>query len=492
MVKRRCITAAVLLLLSVFSQVAHTHTYKISVLVDTDMALDDIRSLAMLLNSDMVDIPLIVTSDGVVSPDTGCQNLKILLHYFKQRDIPTARGRVLGKQPPPWRSWSTDINWPLMEAGAPGRISCQPAAEAIVQTLQSQDQRILYLCLGPLTNLADALRLKPDIRDKISRLVYFGAHPEASFPGWNTAWDPEAAQFVFESGLEIYATVLPEKELLHFDERLYNRIKEMDTAAARLVAEIHDTPVLSMLLADGRFYVWDEMLVIYMNRPSLFRFVRTAHGSDVMALKFFKREESLDTYLKLLGFASDFHLSPRHSVVLKDFPSDPELFREDMKPYVTRVIEKHGLEEWKACLLTNEFHRHLGIYSLIGAKMGVRARETLEAPFDALKVVSFAGNGPPLSCMNDGLQVSTGASLGRGTIQVPDGRPMPAASFFFKDKKLTLSLKASTVERVKGDIKKAVKRFGGLNPEYFAHIRELAIRYWFDLNRQDIFDEVIE
>ena len=60
-------------------------------------------------------------------------------------------------------------------------------------------------------------------------------------------------------------------------------------------------------------------------------------------------------------------------------------------------------------VLTNEFHP-TGAYSIIGAKMGIRAREILEAPFDTLRVVSHAGDAPPSSCLNYGLQMATGAS----------------------------------------------------------------------------------
>ena len=163
-------------------------------------------------------------------------------------------------------------------------------------------------------------------------------------------------------------------------------------------------------------------------------------------------------------------------------------------PHVKRIIEKYGLEEWKACLLTNELHRHLGIYSLIGAKMGIRAREILEAPFDTLEVVSLAGNSPPLSCMNDGLQVSTGASLGRGTIKISDGspQPQPAAIFIYKNQELTLRIKNELLNRIRADINAALKEFGGLNAEYFAYIRKLSIDYWLELDRRQIFDEFTE
>ena len=489
MIRKRFLVVYLFVLLCLFSGFAQAHTYKITVIVDTDMALDDMRALAMLLNSDMLDIPLIVTSDGSTSPQAGYRNLGTLLQYFKRQNTKIAQGKELGKPPPPWRSLSESVKWPE-PPGVSGKVSAGQAAPAeIVNTLESLDKDVLYLCLGPLTNLAEALRLNPEIKERISRLIYYGAHPDDPLPGWNTNRDPDSARFVFDSGLKIYFMGLPKEKLLHFDQNLYKGIEGMDTAAARLVVGIHRSSVVKNLLSEEHFYVWDEMTVIYLNRPSLFRFVSTAHSSDVMSLAAFENEGVHDTYLKLLGHAADFHLSPRHSVVLKVFPSDPSHFREDVRPHVEKIIEKYGLEEWKACLLTNEFHRHLGIYSLIGAKMGIRAREILEAPFDTVRVVSFAGSRPPLSCMNDGLQVSTGASLGRGSIQISDQEPQPAATFLHKDIKLTLRLKPKWVNKIKGDIKKTLNEFGGLNPEYFSRIRELSIHYWLDLDRQDIFDE---
>jgi hypothetical protein len=84
-------------------------------------------------------------------------------------------------------------------------------------------------------------------------------------------------------------------------------------------------------------------------------------------------------------------MDARTSVVLSSFPSDPRMMREDVSPIVREIIARHGEEEWKACLLTNERHRHPGIYSLVGAKMGIRAREILDAPFDTLSVISKGG-----------------------------------------------------------------------------------------------------
>lgn len=475
-----------------FTSYLNAHTYRMSLVVDTDMALDDIRALTMVLNSHMLDIPLIVSSDGAVSPQAGYSNLKRLLKYFSREDINLAVGRVLDKPSPPWRLWSENLNWPESPPVSDPSTTVLSAAEGILKTLNAVDKEVVYLCLGPLTNLADAIRLNPAIKKKISRVIFYGTPPAAPEPDWNYTRDPESAEFVFKSGIHIYSLSIPEEKELAFDQELYDRIKDMDTHPSRIVSRLHASPAIKKLLFEEHFRVWDEMAVIYMNHPSLFRFVPADKNTHVMVLSDFRDNGLQDVYLKLLGHSADFHLSTRKAVVLNDFPDEPSLFRKDIRGHVKKIIERYGFEEWKACLLTNELHRHLGIYSLIGAKMGIRAREILEAPFDTLKVFSLAGSKPPLSCMNDGLQVSTGASLGRGTIEISNGSSSPAATFIHRNQKLTLKIKKATVDKIRADIKAALKEYGGLNPEYFAHIRKLSIDYWYELDRKKIFEEVIE
>ncbi len=492
MIRKKFAVILILCFLFLLPRYPDAHTYKINLLVDTDMALDDIRALTMILNSDMADISLMVTSDGAVSPRVGYNNLKLVLEYFKKGKIPIAAGRSKNRPAPPWRSWSEDLNLPkLSPEGLETAVEIS-AAKKIVETLNNRKEKAVYLCLGPLTNLADALLLDRKIKKKISRVIFFGSFPDDQDPDWNYLRDPQSAGIVFKSGMTIYSFNISEEKLLRFDKKLYDRIKTMDTPAACFITSIHETPAIKKLLSEGHFRIWDEMTAIYLNRPSLFKFTPAADDANLMDLSGFRAHEVLNVYLRLLGHPSDFHLSMRNPVTLKEFPTEPSLFRKDVAPYVTEIIGRYGLEEWKACLLTNEFHRHLGIYSIVGAKMGIRAREILEAPFDHLEVISRAGNAPPLSCMNDGLQVATGASLGRGAIRISSREQSAAAMFIYENRKLTLQLKEEVWDMIRADIRRALKKYGGLNPEYFAHIRKLSIDYWLNLDRKEIFDELYE
>ena len=207
----------------------------------------------------------------------------------------------------------------------------------------------------------------------------------------------------------------------------------------------------------------------------------------------------------ILGFISFLSVSPlsevsahepaqpdgRDPVCLKAYPTDPAQFKEFVRPYVSQIIQRHGLEEWKAVLLTNELHRHLGMWSIIGAKMGMRAREVLGAPFDELEVVSFSGYKPPFSCISDGLQVSTGASLGRATI-TNTHLGQPEALFIYKNKRLRLSVKPEVKVQIGKVIKELSKKYGFRSHQYFHALDEISVKYWLEWDRNRIFLEFLE
>jgi formylmethanofuran dehydrogenase subunit E len=212
-----------------------------------------------------------------------------------------------------------------------------------------------------------------------------------------------------------------------------------------------------------------------------------------------KRHLTFASFLLMLVFtfwslANTSHQHPEghgdHSrVVLKCIPRDHHDFRSDVVPLIDEIIARHGEQEWESVVLTNEFHRHLGIYSILGAKMGLHARDYFGVGLDELNVESFAGLKPPVSCLNDGLQVSTGATLGHGTISiVSDGSVRPQARFIHDGKAVVLTLKASYWNQVKQDIRKTIQQHGLHTPEYWQAVRKLGLNYWLQWRRSELFE----
>jgi len=471
------------LFLLALTVVSGAHTYRIPLIVDTDMALDDMRAMLMLLNADWVDIRLIVTTDGGNPPRRGAQLVAHLAHSLQADPIVVASGNPVTEPPPPWREAAVKAI-PLPAAAASPEAG--GAAAAIRATLGTEQEPVLYLCLGPLTNLAEALALDPRLAERISRVVWYGSAPGEDPADWNMRRDPAAVDTVFASGLRIYTLREPATASFPSMKNLLAEIRLLPTPAAAWFVRLHESPAVRPLLQQGHFGIWDELAVIYLSRPDLFTFAGAGRQFRLSGLR---SEEIPSVYVQLLGHARDAHLMERPLVLLEEFPVTTEHFQPDIRPYVDRILQRHGVEEWKACVMTNELHRHLGIYSIIGAKMGLRAREIMDAPVDDMRVESYAGSRPPLSCLNDGLQVATGASLGRGTITVHEDAPRVAATFHYQDRSVTLTLDPRIIRRIRQDIQATIEQYGNLTPAYFHRVRTLSLDYWLELDREQIFSE---
>jgi pyrimidine-specific ribonucleoside hydrolase len=179
------------------------------------------------------------------------------------------------------------------------------------------------------------------------------------------------------------------------------------------------------------------------------------------------------------------------NVVFNKFPAQREMFNYDIRPIIDSAIARYGLDEWKANVMTDEFHGHLGVFSIVGAKMGIKARELFEVGPDMLEATTYAGTKPPYSCLNDGIQVSTGATLGMGTIHLADDTiTRPSAIFKYKGRSVQISLKKEYLEKIDADINEGILKFGLMDDGYWKLIRHNALKYWLEWDRNKIFDVV--
>jgi len=91
------------------------------------------------------------------------------------------------------------------------------------------------------------------------------------------------------------------------------------------------------------------------------------------------------------------------------------------------------------------FHGHLGPYVAIGYRMGTLARERLGP--GKMKTIVYTGLKPPISCAVDGIQVSSGSTLGKGLIRI-ENEGLVMAEFHVGEKKIHIKLKEEIKARV--------------------------------------------
>ena len=186
------------------------------------------------------------------------------------------------------------------------------------------------------------------------------------------------------------------------------------------------------------------------------------------------------------------HYKSGHFVALYGFPVNLELYVYYVRQIMDSAITRYGIDEWKACVMTDEFHGHLGVFSIVGAKMGIYAREYFGIGTDLLEINTYAGSTLPFSCMNDGLQVSTGATLGQGTIHLAqDTVPAPKAIFTYQGKSIILKLRPSFMKELKSIEDEGVRIYGLEDEGHWNLVRQISIKYWLEWDRKEIFDLVI-
>lgn len=152
------------------------------------------------------------------------------------------------------------------------------------------------------------------------------------------------------------------------------------------------------------------------------------------------------------------------------------------------LVRRHGFVEWKAVTLTHELHGHVGVYSVIGAKMGVYALELFGASKGRLAADSMAGYLPPFSCMNDGIQASTGATVGNGRLRIVNAdNPTAGACFTDSNFEVRIILRDEYRQKLLAFFKKAPGLPVKENTAYWEYVEQLSLNIWREWERDRIF-----
>ena len=117
-------------------------------------------------------------------------------------------------------------------------------------------------------------------------------------------------------------------------------------------------------------------------------------------------------------------------------------------------VETPKQREWAGELLDKaiEFHGHGGLFMVIGLRMGLLALNELDAHgwFDLRCLVKLRW-GPPDSCVIDGIQSSSGCTMGKHNIEVVEQDGI-RAEFVSGERKLNVDLKSGVLEKIRGTL----------------------------------------
>lgn len=241
------------------------------VILDADIGddIDDTWALGLLLKCPELDLKLVVGDYG------RAQYRARLFAKFLERagrsDVPVGVGldielRGAGRQ----ATWVTEYDL----KSYPGKVHAD-GVQALIDTIMKSPQPVTLICIGPVPNIAEALKREPRIAQKArfvgmhgSVRVGYGGNPKPAAE-WNVRCDPKACQAVFSAPWEMTITPLDTCGWVVLKGDKYRRVRDsQDRVAADIIANyrvwVPGDAKLPPNVADERSSTLFDTVAIYL------------------------------------------------------------------------------------------------------------------------------------------------------------------------------------------------------------------------------------
>lgn len=229
------------------------------IIMDVDTGSDDAIALTLAMSEPNIDLLGICTVNGNLEVDLTTENtLRVVECCKKQDKVKVYKGCEYPLVCTLQKGTEQHEQIPRREQNISGgaihrkyvplpKANIKPAERSavswLVDTLLESDGDITLVAVGPLTNIATAMRADPRIISKIQEIIIMGGGHDRSglcsaAAEFNIWCDPEAMEIVLQSGRKI--TVVPLDATYHakMNIRDAKEIEKIGTPESRLVSEL--------------------------------------------------------------------------------------------------------------------------------------------------------------------------------------------------------------------------------------------------------------
>ncbi len=258
----------------------------IPIIFDTDFVMpphDDSMALMLALQSPEFEILGVTTVAGNESLERATSDVLRMLEIANQPEIPVYVGAdmplVHAKSDfavSKYGRWYSD-EMPEPPGGyAKKQAEDESAVSFIVRTVLERPGEVTIVAIGPLTNIAQAIRAEPRFAENVKRLVIMGGAiaslpdgagnitPNAEFNFWV---DPEAAHVTLRSGIPIELSPLNVSRKSALTKDWYEKMVEVSNPLTELLKETlgkrFDTD------PDRSWFMYDQIAVASILDPTL-------------------------------------------------------------------------------------------------------------------------------------------------------------------------------------------------------------------------------
>jgi purine nucleosidase len=249
-----------------------------------DGNIDDLVSYLLLLQAP--DIKLLgvgaIDADGFIDPSVAACRKMTDLFNLRGDELAVARSnsRAVNQFPHDWRMATYSFNYlPILnEKGSVDTPQAElPAHLDMVEKLKHAKEPVTLIMTGPLTDLARALDVDPDIEQHIKKLYWMGGsldgHGNVAMVNadgsqeWNSFWDPYAVKRVFDSNIPIQIVGLESTEEIPLNDELRQHWASLRKYPAMdLVGQGYS---LIISISSAELYLWDVLTTVSALYPEV-------------------------------------------------------------------------------------------------------------------------------------------------------------------------------------------------------------------------------
>lgn len=218
------------------------------IIIDTDPGIDDALAFLLAIASPEIKLEALTTTQGNVTLEKATRNALAVLELARANHLPVASGSLLPLVQPLRASADIHGESGIGNSNLPEPESkpiAQHAVDYLIERVVAEPGELSIFPIGPLTNIAMAIRKEPKFARAVKELVIMGGAilehgnvtPLAEF---NIYVDPHAAHIVFHSGIPI--TLIPldvtHKCLLKLEH--IERLMKIDSPISRFIRDAVD------------------------------------------------------------------------------------------------------------------------------------------------------------------------------------------------------------------------------------------------------------
>ena len=215
------------------------------ILIDTDPGIDDSLAILLALASPEISLEGLSVVHGNCSLEQATINSLSILELVDASHIPVARGCELPLVQPsllaPETHGSTGLGYAKLPQPQTSSIR-QHGSDFLIERILSNPGEITLVAIGPLTNIALAIRQEPRIVNALKELIIMGGAIRhegntTALAEFNTYVDPHAAYIVYHAGIPTRLVPLDVSYQCVLTQPDVDRLLQIDSPLTRFIAD---------------------------------------------------------------------------------------------------------------------------------------------------------------------------------------------------------------------------------------------------------------